>query len=113
VTNYEKGRAWEYAVSDMLFSKGWTIIRSAGSHTAVDLIAGRYLEASNQRRVIVIQCKVGQSKFDEDEKERLLDAARAFNARAILASRRGNKRSYVILPDPPQMQEVITEDWFK
>lgn len=39
-TNYERGRAAEYAARDKLLADGWhTVLRTAGSHGAVDLVA--------------------------------------------------------------------------
>ena len=39
VTNYERGRAFEYKVRDHLKAEGYQVFRMAGSHSCVDLIA--------------------------------------------------------------------------
>ena len=37
--NYNNGRAKEYRIKKKLEAEGWFVIRSAGSHSIVDLIA--------------------------------------------------------------------------
>jgi len=39
--NYKRGARSEYYVMDRLKKKGFSCIRSAGSHTPVDIVAGR------------------------------------------------------------------------
>jgi Holliday junction resolvase len=38
-TNYTKGREVEYLARDLLIARGYQVIRSAGSHSPVDLVA--------------------------------------------------------------------------
>lgn len=40
-TNYTRGRAFEYRVREDLHGRGYLVIRSAGSHSPIDLLAGR------------------------------------------------------------------------
>jgi Holliday junction resolvase len=40
-TNYTKGREVEYLARDLLVAKGYQVIRSAGSHSPIDLVAWR------------------------------------------------------------------------
>lgn len=49
--NYTIGRQLEYAVQDKLEKRGFYCIRSAGSHTVVDITA------LDKDRVLLIQCK--------------------------------------------------------
>ncbi len=37
--NYIKGRRFEYKIRDYFKNRGYTVIRSAGSHSEIDLIA--------------------------------------------------------------------------
>lgn len=75
--NYVKGRAFEYAVRKHYESKGYTVIRSAGSKGKIDLLAWKcackaqehfsFDESSKTACVLVdrikaIQCKVYDSK---------------------------------------------------
>jgi Holliday junction resolvase-like predicted endonuclease len=53
VTNYRNGRRLEYLARDELQGDGYVVIRSAGSHGPVDLIAW------NAERVRFIQVKAG------------------------------------------------------
>lgn len=57
MTNYTKGRGFEYWVKKKLEANGFTVFRSAGSHSAADLIAIRQLEHFTQ--TCLIQCKTG------------------------------------------------------
>jgi Holliday junction resolvase len=38
-TNYTKGREVEYLARDLLVAKGYQVLRSAGSHSPIDLVA--------------------------------------------------------------------------
>jgi len=51
VTNYARGRRFEWRVRDVLRGEGWLVLRTAGSRGPVDLIALRPGE------VRFIQCK--------------------------------------------------------
>ena len=57
MTNYSRGRAFEYRVKDRLEALGWFCIRSAGSHSEIDLLACK------GTRMLGIQCKGGKSAF--------------------------------------------------
>jgi len=57
--NYVSGRNFEYRVRDYLISYGYTVLRSAGSHTPIDLIA------FNHDKLVLIQCKHGKIKKSE------------------------------------------------
>lgn len=77
--NYVSGRNFEYKVRDYLVSKGYLVIRSAGSKGVADLVAIKKIEHHNTlsrptgiesilrphiiHRPILIQCKHGHSKF--------------------------------------------------
>lgn len=53
-TNYKRGRAKEYRIMEKLREEGFDVVtRSAGSHSAVDIIAVR----RKDKRVKWIQCK--------------------------------------------------------
>ena len=49
--NYTRGRRVEYLARDRLRQKGYCVIRSAGSRTPVDLVAGKH------RQVLFVQTK--------------------------------------------------------
>ncbi len=50
-TNYRRGRDMEYRVRDYYRDKGYTAIRTAGSHSPVDVIAW------NKKEVVLAQVK--------------------------------------------------------
>jgi Holliday junction resolvase len=58
-TCYTRGRAVEYLARDLLRSKGFQVIRSAGSKSPVDLIAWRGGESP-----VLIQVKRTRSRID-------------------------------------------------
>jgi len=49
--NYTRGRRVEYLARDRLRQRGFCVIRSAGSRTPVDLVAGKH------RQVLFVQTK--------------------------------------------------------
>ncbi len=55
---YRKGSAFENAVEVALASAGWLVVRSAGSHDPVDLIAWVRGGADGARRIVAVQCRV-------------------------------------------------------
>lgn len=62
LTNYEKGRSYEYRVIKKLKAEGFNICqRSAGSHSPIDIWA---LDTKN-RKIKLIQAKSGKSKARE------------------------------------------------
>ena len=75
MTNYSKGRDFEYKVMHRFEEAGYTVFRTAGSHGIADVIAIKkqlvddYLE-STQTEVLLIQCKYG-SLISKKEREKL------------------------------------------
>ena len=80
-TSYERGRNAEYTVKRMLQDKGYFVLRSAGSHTPIDLLAG------NGKDRLAVQVKYGGSLSAEAKKE-LLKLAKTFDATPILTRRK-------------------------
>ncbi len=65
--NYLKGRAKEYRVMKEWREKGWTVVRSAGSHGLFDVIAispppKTFPGDGTLGQIRLIQCKSGKSK---------------------------------------------------
>ncbi len=88
MSNYISGRNAEYTIKRMLISKGFTfVIRSAGSHTPVDLIA------TDGKRIVVVQVKKG-SYISRDEKDRFYDWGKAFGARPLLATKKDGRWAF-------------------
>ena len=88
MTNYSRGTQFEYRVRDYLKERGYTfIMRSAGSHGAVDIAAFK------KQDHLAIQCKTGRAKTDADKWNELLSISSDFGFRPILAIRpRGSKK---------------------
>jgi len=79
MTNYTRGRAVEYMTVHDYESRGWWAVRTAGSHSCVDVIAMR------QGEIHLIQCSVrakGKTMRDFDTLRALAaeNNCRAFHA---------------------------------
>ena len=105
---YNRGVDWERTLQRMLVAKGWKVIRSAGSHQAIDLVAGRFFGKVNRR--LAIQCKTGEARFTEADKIATMAMAHHFNAVPMVADRKGRKRYYRILSDPEDVG--VSEGFF-
>jgi Holliday junction resolvase len=67
MTNYIKGRNFEYWVKKYYETKGYLVIRAAGSHSPIDLVA----IGKNSQDMYFIQCKTAK-KASTTDKIRLL-----------------------------------------
>jgi Holliday junction resolvase len=72
--NYVNGRAFEYKTKKKLEQMGYTVFRTAGSHSKVDLIAYDI----EHRVVWFIQCKAGH--LSEKERERIYSELDVFKS---------------------------------
>lgn len=76
--NYKRGRAKEYRIKKQLEHEGWFVIRSAGSHSPVDLIAlYRAIKGPAgilQVRLIQVKPKSGYLKPEERKEKAELEA---------------------------------------
>ena len=90
MSNYDRGSNFERRVKGYLEVKGWYVMRSAGSHGLVDLIALR------QGEVWLIQNKIG-GMDSKHNKEQLLELAKDNGFRAFLVSRGDKHNQYRII----------------
>ena len=112
-TNYEKGRNAEYYVINILEKRGYKCVRSAGSHTPIDILAAKgkslaskkdtpILKGHNYIRenealnaVLAVQVKASEeNKMTLEEKFKLIEWARLFNAVPIEASKVDGRWSF-------------------
>jgi len=84
MTNYTKGRAFEYQVMRYLRKRGWMVARTAGSHGPFDIFAAR------NGKTWLIQAKM-KGKLTLHELAKLLKVANASGALPILVSRQKGK----------------------
>jgi Holliday junction resolvase len=73
---YNRGRAKEYRVMELLREEGWVAGRSAGSHSPVDIFAAK------GGKVLLVQVKNGQARVKAEELMELVKWAEAFDADA-------------------------------
>jgi Holliday junction resolvase len=86
--NYIRGRRLEYDTVDTLRAMGYYTMRSAGSHTVIDIIA--WLQGYR----LAIQCKSGDSSFGKDDQESLIRASLELEALPVLVTRKNRKTSW-------------------
>jgi len=96
---YKRGRDFEYRVKRRLEGCGFFVIRSAGSHSPVDLVAVRVCdggcEVAKEIRcevrggvcVLGVQCKRG-GEVTRFEEERLREVAK-FGMKGVIATPKG------------------------
>ncbi len=75
-TPYTRGRSREYTAIRMLREEGWLCIRSAKSHSPIDIFAGR------EGRLLLIQVKSGSARLRREETSELRAWAEAFGGDA-------------------------------
>ena len=73
---YNRGRAKEYRVMELLREEGWVVGRSAGSHSPVDIFAAK------EGKVLLVQVKNGKARVKAEELMELVKWAEAFDADA-------------------------------
>jgi len=83
MSNYHKGYKFEKEVIQFYKDQGYFCLRSAGSHTPVDVLA--IDDLSNH--VFFIQCKYGNTRMTGKEIQSLLDLAKRYGATPILATK--------------------------
>lgn len=76
VTQYARGRAYEYRCMELLKRDGWVVGRSAASHSPVDIFAAK------EGSVLLVQVKSGKARVKAEELRELVKWAMAFNADA-------------------------------
>lgn len=84
MSQYRRGRNWEYEVKKRLEGVGWTVYRSAGSKPC-DLLAFR-----PGRTPLWVECKIGR-KPSRGDVERLRSWAEAHGARYITVIRKSRR----------------------
>lgn len=77
---YNAGRRFEYQVRDFLRSKGWWVLRSAGSKSPCDLVALRSGE------MMLIQCKKS-GNLSTVERDQLIELSREHQCLVVLVKR--------------------------
>jgi len=80
MTNYEKGRRFEYRVRDLFKEHGFFVIRAAQSKP-IDLVCLK------DGKSILVECKVNRSSFDKNARNELLTHAKTSKSLPILACR--------------------------
>ena len=82
----KRGSDFERTVKKDLESKGYTVVRSAGSRGPIDLVAMRYTVAPI--RLLLIQCKIDGCLVGDERKALLsIEIKLGFPITAILAHR--------------------------
>lgn len=88
--NYQRGRAFEYAVMRDLKGRGYYCARAAGSHSKIDVLAVK------EGVVLFIQCKAN-GVIPPAEWNTLHDLCRAPNLLPIVALKDSGKPAYMLI----------------
>jgi len=88
MTNYTRGRAFEYKCKHDLQAMGYTVLRTAGSHGPADLIA------FDKSTVIFAQCKNRPPTKKENEALEQFSATLPPSTRAVMIWRHERKTIY-------------------
>ena len=110
MSQYARGTRFEHDVRDHLKGQGYTVLRSAGSKTKVDLVAWKFGE------VLFIQCKTGKSAVGTDEWNQVYAAGHAVpSCRSILARKIDGQKEpvywEVMRPRLPRARAVEGVHW--
>lgn len=100
---YQSGAAFEYQVVHDLRSQGYRAQRTAGSHSAVDILAVGAATAALPGRTLFVQCKT-DGRISTKERGELMQWAELGDGSAILASKQTEGRRTVI------RYEVLSDD---
>lgn len=84
MTNYERGRRFEYRVRDLFKEHGFVVIRAAQSKP-VDLVCLK------DGISVLVECKIRKSSLGKNGKEVLLNMAQLSKAIPVLAYREKRK----------------------
>jgi Holliday junction resolvase len=84
MTNYEKGRRFEYRVRDVFKRHGFVVIRAAQSKP-IDLVCLK------DGKSILVECKVNKSSLGRNGRKELLSMAKTSKAVPVLAYREKRK----------------------
>lgn len=112
MTNYERGRRFEYRVRDDLRRRGWWVLRSPQSRSAVDLVALKI-----DRPALLVQAKM-DGRLPPGEWNELWDLAETTGGVPVLVRRQGRRLEYCRLLERKdgsrrrQPLEVLGEDFF-
>jgi Holliday junction resolvase len=91
LTQYSRGRKFEWEVRDLLRSNGYVVIRSAGSKGSADLVAGKGGHS------LFVQCKLGTKGIRSVDIRKLFELATAFGGRPVVAMKNRIKKGQRIL----------------
>lgn len=84
MTNYEKGRRFEYRVRDLFRDHGFFVIRAAQSKP-VDLVCVK------NGKTILVECKTNKKAFGQKASLKLLKAVALSQAEIVLAYKENRK----------------------
>jgi Holliday junction resolvase len=88
VSQYVRGRAFEYRVKRKLERDGYYVVRSSGSHTVADLVAVRKnLNIPFMADVFFVQCF--RRRKSRKELDRLIEVCEKYNAIPCIATLKG------------------------
>lgn len=88
MTNYRRGVRLEYLLMNQLRARGYKVMRSAGSHGLIDVIAW------NKDELVFYQVKNGKRAYTDEDIAELLEMPRPTGTRVYLAERDGGRTEW-------------------
>lgn len=102
MTNYASGRRLEWKMKGYFQSLGFFVVRSAGSRSPVDLIA------IGSNRLLLIQCKSGDSSFTKAEQDDFVNFVHKLGAEAVLVRHDLYKKTKILIYSKPGIRATVT-----
>lgn len=102
MTNYTRGRAFEYAVMRNLAGNGFVCSRSAGSHGPYDIHG---IALAGDGTTIYVQCKI-DGRISPHDRSTLCNLAALACGHPLLASRAGGRIVYQLLTENGVRMEI-------
>mgnify|MGYP001559066270 CR=1 FL=1 len=93
-TNYQKGRSGEYYIINILEQRGYICIRSAGSHSPIDILAAKGATLEKNHRLAIQAKKSEKARMTTDEEQKLMEWASLFDATPVEAFKQNGKWTF-------------------
>jgi Holliday junction resolvase len=106
MTNYNRGRAFEYKVRDLFRESGYYVIRSAGSKGIADLVAIKNESGWSMNETCFIQCKKS-GKLNGIEKKDMIDLCSKLAVTPILARYKEKKIELIELRENEEILYTV------
>jgi Holliday junction resolvase len=104
-TQYQRGRSGEYYIINILEQRGYKCLRSAGSHSPIDILAAKGATVEKNHRLAIQAKKSEKNRMTTDEEQKLMEWANLFNALPVEAFKKNGKWVFrdLFMKDPIEL----------